>query len=104
MLGVALLFVLLGIMVKYGKMYYLIAGYNTLPKERQALIDIAGIATLLRNVMFTMALGLVIGYLLALWLKNPAIETYSIIIILAIGIPYLIIRSNSKKYEIKNKR
>jgi len=103
MLGVALLFAVLGIMIKYGKMYYLIAGYNTLPKEKQALIDIAGVATLLRNVMFSMAFGVIIGYLLALWLKNPAIETYSLITTLAIGIPYLIIRSNSKKYQIKNK-
>lgn len=35
MIGVAILFIVLGILIKYGKMYWLIAGYNTMPKEEK---------------------------------------------------------------------
>jgi hypothetical protein len=31
----ALVFILLGILIKYRKMYFLIAGYTTMPKEKQ---------------------------------------------------------------------
>ncbi|WP_262908453.1 DUF3784 domain-containing protein, partial [Tenacibaculum maritimum] len=35
MIGVAILFIIFGILIKYGKMYWLIAGYNTIPKEQK---------------------------------------------------------------------
>ena len=36
--------VAIGAAVKYGKQYWLIAGYNTLPKEKQKEVDIEGLA------------------------------------------------------------
>ena len=35
MIGIAILFIVLGILIKYGKMYFLIAGYNTRSKEEK---------------------------------------------------------------------
>jgi hypothetical protein len=32
---VAVIFIILGILIKYGKLYVLIAGYNTMSKEEQ---------------------------------------------------------------------
>lgn len=96
---VALLFVALGIMIKYGKMYYLIAGYNTLPPEEQKKYDIDGIATVFRNGMFFMALMLLIGYGVSHYLENPKIQVYGLFIAIAIGLPYILVMSNSKKFK-----
>lgn len=79
MIEVAIIFIVLGVLIKYGKMYFLIAGYNTMRKEEKARYNIEGIATVFGNTMFGMAL------------------------IIIIGIPYLLIKSNSDKYRIKNK-
>ena len=35
MIGIALLFIILGILIKCGKMYFLIAGYNTMSRRKR---------------------------------------------------------------------
>ena len=97
MIGIAILFIVLGILIKYGKMYFLIAGYNTMPKEEK--YNIEGIANVFRNVMFGMALIIIIGFLVAKWTENSKVENYSFWASMIIGIPYLLIKSNSKKYK-----
>ena len=102
MLLVAIIFIICGILVKYGKMYFLIAGYNTMSPEKKEKYDIAQIATLFGNVMFGMAFLTVLGYLLANWLDNPEIQSISFYTALIVGIPYLLIRANSNKYKKSN--
>ncbi|MAP54905.1 DUF3784 domain-containing protein [Altibacter sp.] len=97
---VALLFIALGILIKYGKAYGLIAGYNTMSKEEKARYDIIGIATLFRNVMFTMAAIILLGVLLSYLLKESIIETIALFAAILTGVPYLLIRSNSKRYQM----
>ena len=70
MIGVAILFIVLGILIKYGKMYWLIAGYNTMPKEEKEKYNIEGIANVFRNVMFGMGFIIICGYLIAKWTDN----------------------------------
>ncbi len=82
-------------------MYFLIAGYNTMPKEEQEKYDIEGIATVFRNTMFGMALLIIVGLFIAKIVDNQKIESYFFWASLIIGIPYLLIKSNSKKYKIK---
>lgn len=104
MIGVAILFIVLGILIKYGKMYWLIAGYNTMPKEDKEKYNIEGIANVFRNVMFGMALIIFFGYLIAKLTENPNIQNYAFLTSMIAGIPYLLIESNSKKYKrIKKK-
>ncbi|MGJ8664881.1 MAG: DUF3784 domain-containing protein [Patiriisocius sp.] len=100
MIGIAVFFIVLGIIIKHGKMYFLMAGYNTMPKEEKAKIDIDGVATVFRNAMFGMALLMIIGYFLADWLNNPDIENITLFGAILIGIPYLLIKSNSNKFKI----
>lgn len=100
MIRIAILFIVLGALIKYGKMYFLIAGYNTMPKEKKENYDIEGIATLFRNVMFGMALIIIVGVLIAKWLENLDIEFYALLLAMIIGISYLLFKSNSKKYKI----
>jgi len=102
-IGIAILFIILGIVVKYGKMFSLIAGYNTLPEKEKAKYDIEGIASVFRNGMFGMAFILIIGIIWAKWLNNPDIEILATYIAIIIGLPYLVIVSNSKKFKIHKK-
>ncbi|PWH82069.1 hypothetical protein DIS18_12450 [Algibacter marinivivus] len=99
MIIVAILFIVLGILIKYGKMYWLVAGYNTMPKEEKEKYNIEGIANVFRNVMFGMALIIIFGYLITKLTENPNFQNYVFWTSIIIGIPYLLIQSNSKKYK-----
>ena len=101
MIFTIILFIVLGALIKYGKMYFLIAGYNTMSKEKQSAYDIDGIASVFRNAMFGMALIMLVGLTLRHWLNIPNIENYAFFGALVIGIPYLLIVSNADKYKIK---
>ncbi|MCF7559729.1 DUF3784 domain-containing protein [Sabulilitoribacter multivorans] len=100
MIVVAFIFIILGILIKHGKLYFLIAGYNTMPKEEKEKYDIEGVATVFRNTMFAMAFVIIIGFILSKWLNLPNIETYAFFVAIICGVPYLIIISNSNKYKI----
>lgn len=99
MIGVAILFILLGILVKHGKMYNLLAGYNTLSREGKAKIEIRGLATLFRNTMPGMALVMILGHFATHWHKDPALGDFAFFGALLIGIPYLLLKANSKKFK-----
>ncbi len=99
---VAIIFIVLGLLIKYGKLYMLIAGYHTMSKEEQKKVDIRGIASVFRNGMFGMAALLLLGSALSLWLADDRIELYLFFLSIAIGLPYILIVSNSNKYKIKN--
>ncbi|MFL0112082.1 DUF3784 domain-containing protein [Tenacibaculum maritimum] len=99
MIGVAILFIIFGILIKYGKIYWLIAGYNTIPKEQKDKYNIGEIANVFRNLMFGMAFIIFSGYLIAKWKDNSNIQNYAFGISILIGVPYLLLESNSKKYK-----
>ncbi len=99
---VAIIFIVLGLLIKYGKLYMLIAGYNTISKEKQKKVDIQGIASVFRNGMFGMAALLLLGSALSLWLADDRMELYLFFLSIAIGIPYILIVSNSNEYKINN--
>tara|TARA_B100000497_G_scaffold120676_1_gene149415 strand:- start:4807 stop:5115 length:309 start_codon:yes stop_codon:yes gene_type:complete len=99
MITVAILFIAFGVLIKYGKMYYLIAGYNTMSKEEKEKYNIEGIATVFRNGTFGMALIIIFGSFIAKFTENPNVQNYTFWTSMILGIPYLLIKSNSKKYK-----
>lgn len=99
MIFTAVIFVALGILIKNGKFYGLIAGYNAMSQEEKAKYKIEKIATLFRNVMFVLAAIIIIGYIISKQLEDKKIGFYTIIITTIIGITYLLIKSNSKAYK-----
>jgi hypothetical protein len=101
LITVAIFFIILGIVIKYGKLYFLIAGYNTMPKEEKQKYDIEGIATVFKNTMFGMAFIMIVGYFILKWLQLPQIETYVLFGALICGMPYLLIVANSNKFKNK---
>ena len=100
MIGISIIFIILGILIKYGKMYFLIAGYNTMTKAEKEKVDIKGIATVFRNAMFGMAIIMLLGYFIAEKLENPKLHSITFFGAIMIGIPYLLIQTNSKKYRL----
>ena len=68
-------------------------------KEKQKTYDCEGIANVFRNAIFGMALIICIGYGLLKWVGHTTIEVYGIFGALILGIPYLLIVSNSKLYK-----
>ena len=99
MIAAAIIFLLIGVAVKYGKMYFLIAGYNTMSEEEKANYNIEGIASLMFNVMAGMAAILLVGYFLARWLDQPELRAYFLFAAPVLGVPYLLYRANSGKYK-----
>ena len=63
-------FLFLGVAIHIFKWYFLISGYNTMSKEKKAKYNVEGIATLMRNVFFGMALIIIIGYFISNSLKK----------------------------------
>lgn len=100
MILVAAIFIVLGILIKHARMYFLIAGYNTMSKEDKAKYKIKELATFFRNVMFGMAFINILGYFIETWLGFEKAGIYSLFISMAIGIPYLLIVSNSKRFKV----
>lgn len=62
----------LGAIIKYGKQYWLIAGYNTMPKEKQKNVDIAGLTSFMGNCFF----GLGLLFCQVYWSAHVGIRIY----------------------------
>jgi len=100
MYRIAILFIILGFGIKYGKMYFLIAGYNTMPKAQKATVNIEKLATLFRNVMFSMAAIILLGSLADYYLNFPELLNYTFIPTIVIGLACILFGRYSKKYRI----
>jgi len=59
---------MLGILVKYFKMYFLIAGYNSLSGKKKADYDIESISVIFGNAFIGMGLLMMLGLLISNWL------------------------------------
>lgn len=97
MIGIAILFLVLGALVKYGKMYFLIAGYNTMSSSEKEKTNVEEIANVFRNAMFGMALVIIFGYFIGKYTGDISIQKTVFFAAIFIGMPYLIIASNLKK-------
>lgn len=65
-LGVALLLIITGILVKYRQWYWLISGYNTLPAAEKEKVDIKRLGNLTGNLLFGLAGIFIISFGLSL--------------------------------------
>lgn len=97
MIAVAVLFIILGALVKYGKMHFLIAGYNTLSSSEKERIDVNGVANVFRNGFFGMAVIILAGYFYGKLTGDLTVQKPAIFAAIFIGLPYVIIASNLKK-------
>lgn len=68
-------------------------------ESEKSKVDIEGIATLFRNVSWGIAFLILLGTIGTRIFDEPEIENIACIASIVLGIPYLIIRSNSKKFK-----
>lgn len=99
MIFIAILFLVLGALVKYGKMYFLIAGYNTMSSLEKDKTNVEEIANVFRNAMFGMALVILSGYMVSKFTGDPSIQSTVFMGAIFIGLTYLLIASNLKKHK-----
>ena len=103
MLFVGLFFFLLGALVKYGKLYMLMAGYNTMSVSEKKQYDIKGIANVFRNGMWIMAVIICASVALSWYFANQKLEMYGLVVATAIGIPYILLVANSNRFKVDSK-
>jgi len=101
MYRIAILFLLIGFGVKYGKAYYLIAGYNTMSKAEKATVNIEKLASLFGNVFFAMAAMLLLGSLADYYLEWPEFGDFIFMPTVLIGVVCILFIRYSKKYRLK---
>ena len=68
----------------------LIAGYNTMPKEKKKNVDIEGLSTYMRNGSIIIGLAIVIGFYLFKWIGFTKIANSMILISTLIGFTILV--------------
>lgn len=75
----------------------LIAGYNTMPKDKKKNVDIEGLSTFMRNGLITIGLSIIIGYYLFKWVGFTMIANSMILIVTLVGVTILVI--NAQKFD-----
>ena len=91
----AIFLILLGIVIKHGKMYNLIAGYNTMSQEEKKNVDIVGFSTLMRNSFMIMGVLIIVGHYFLEYLELFNLIPFVILIIVCIGLPVLLFLGQS---------
>ena len=88
-----------GAAIKYGKQHWLIAGYNTMPAEKQKNVDLAGLANFMGNSLLGLGAFALIGSLItSRWYPN----LFSYVIILCSAGTVLIVLG-AQKYDHNRK-
>lgn len=81
----------------------LIAGYNTMPKDKKKNVDIEGLSTYMRNGLIAIGLAIITGYYLFKWIGFTMIANSVIMIVPIAGVTILVI-STQKFDHNRNKK
>jgi hypothetical protein len=100
MLVVAALMVFIGLMIKYKKTYWLISGYNTMPKEDQANVDVKGMGNAVAAALFIMGAFTAAGGIF----MNFNMDIAGIISLMMILPVALVVAVTSQKYDHNKSR
>jgi multidrug efflux pump subunit AcrB len=80
----------------------LIAGYNTMPKDKKKNVDIEGLSTYIRNGLIVIGLVIIIGYFLFKWIGLTIIANFMVAIVTLIGTTIMVI--NAKRFDHNKER
>lgn len=81
----------------------MIAGYNTMSKDKKKNVDIEGLSTFARNGFIAIGLTIIIGYFLFKWIGFTMIANSMILIVTLVGATTLVI--NAQRFDHnKNKK
>jgi uncharacterized membrane protein SirB2 len=82
----------------------LIAGYNTMSKDKKKNVDIVGLSTFMRNSLIIIGLSIIVGYYLFKWIGFTTIANSMILIVTLIGVIIMVINAqgfDQNKYKTK---
>lgn len=99
MILVAILFIALGALIKYAKIYDLIAGYNTMSEEEKARYDIEALANLYWKGMLSMAAIIAVGDLIALYINQEKYSAIGVLVAVLLVLPIMIYKANNKPFK-----
>ncbi|MGB4204083.1 MAG: DUF3784 domain-containing protein [Bacteroidales bacterium] len=98
---VGLIMIGVGFLVKFSPS--LIAGYNTMPKDKKKNVDIKGLSTFLRNGLIAMGTAVIAGFYLFKWLGFTSIANVIIPIVTLPGVIVLLIGAQKYDHNRKSK-
>lgn len=101
MILLGLFFIALGALIHFGNMYFLIAGYNTMPKEEKAKVDVTGIARLFWYVMLIIGALIILVDGVSYYIDIANLKETILFVIIITGVILLLALSNSDRYKIK---
>lgn len=81
----------------------LIAGYNTMSKDKKKNVDIEGLSTFMRNGLITIGLSIIIGYFLFKWIGFTMIANSMILIVISVGVTLLLLKAQKFNHNKKKK-
>lgn len=87
--------ILLGYLVRYRKMYFLISGYNTMSAEKKQKVDVEQLAKLMGNCLFLMG-GLISLGMILISLEQAALGLTAFLLVLPV-VTYLLV--SGQKYD-----
>jgi hypothetical protein len=80
----------------------LIAGYNTMSKERKESVDIEGLSTMMRNGLIAIGITIILGNFLFKWIGLTQYASNIILAVTFIGTIFLVI--SAQKYDHSKKK
>lgn len=96
---VAFGFFVLGILIKFGKMYFLIAGLNTMSDEQRGEYNLEKIGNLFLKVCTSISIFIALGYLIGYIIDNVYVEFVFLFVAAVVGMIVLLVKLNSESYR-----
>lgn len=96
--------IIAGLLIKYGKMYFLVAGLNTMSHKERAEYNLEKIGTLYRNVLAITGVFMITGNILSKYLGNSLYDLFFTLFPAIIACIVLLAKLNSDSYKNTFKR
>lgn len=97
------LFILIGIMLSLGKWSFLIAGFNTMSKEKKEKYDVISLCKFTGKIMFVVAFSIAL-FILSDILMMPILLNIGVVIIISSVIFTVIYANTGNRFEKKKIR
>lgn len=97
LLVITAVFIVLGIILSSGKGSYLIAGFNTLPKEDKEKYDSVALCKFMGKIMFAIALTMILEIIIQLYNITWLSMLPFIVVIILYGIAVFFVMGNKFK-------
>jgi hypothetical protein len=96
---IGIVLIIAGLLIKYGKMYFLIAGLNTMNHKQRAEYNLEKIGTLFRNILGLMGIFMIIGNFLTRHFGNYLFDLFFTLVPALMVCTILLVKLNSDKYK-----